>query len=207
MEPVDRTPRRFVLASASPARLGLLRTAGFDPEVLVSGIDEDLIGADLDVSDRVVALAEAKLAAVLDSAGGSLGDAVVVACDSMFEFDGAVVGKPTDIDVARRRIQRMRGSAGLLHTGHALVDLGSGRRASGAAGTVVRFGEMTDAEVEAYLATGESLHVAGGFTLDGRSAPFVAGIEGDHGNVIGLSLPLLRALLAAIDVPITDLWA
>lgn len=199
--------RRFVLASASPARLSLLRTAGFDPEVLVSGIDEDLIGADLDASDRVVALAEAKLAAVLEAAGDSLGDAVVLACDSMFEFDGAVVGKPADIDVARRRIQRMRGNAGVLHTGHAAIDLGSGRRASGAAGTVVRFGEMTDVEIEAYLATGESLKVAGGFTLDGRSAPFIAGIEGDHGNVIGLSLPLLRALLTAIDVPITDLWA
>ncbi len=198
--------RRFVLASASPARLGLLRTAGFDPEVLVSGIDEDLVGSDLPGAERVVALAEAKLAAVLEIAGDSLGDAVVLACDSMFEFDGAFVGKPADVGVARRRIQAMRGRAGLLHTGHAVIDLGTGRRASGTAGTIVRFGEMTDTEIEAYLATGESLHVAGGFTLDGRSAPFIAGIEGDHGNVIGLSLPLFRALLAAVDVSITDLW-
>lgn len=198
--------RRFVLASASGGRLGVLRMAGFDPEVLVSGIDEDLIEPDMPGRQRVVALAEAKLASVVASSAHLLGDAIVLACDSMFEFEGTFVGKPPTEEVARERIRSMRGNAGELHTGHAVIDLASGRSVSDGATTVVRFGHPTDAEVDAYLATGESLRVAGGFTLDGRSAPFLAGIEGDHGNVIGVSLPLVRDLLARIDVGITELW-
>ena len=198
--------RRFVLASASVGRLGVLRMAGFDPEVVVSGIDEDIVAPDLPGAKRVVVLAEAKLAAVVEDAPERLTEAVVLACDSMFEFEGSFVGKPPNVDVARERIHSMRGNSGELHSGHAVIDMVTGRRASAGATTVVRFGHPSDEEVEAYLATGESLRVAGGFTLDGRSAPFLDGIVGDHGNVIGVSLPLVRELLAQIDVGITELW-
>jgi len=125
----------------------------------------------------------------------------------MLLLDGRVLGKPADAAEATARWHSMRGRTGTLLTGHAVVDVPTGRTARGVAATDVRFGTPTDAEVAAYVATGEPLHVAGAFTLDGRSAPFVDGIDGDPGNVIGLSLPLLRTLLAELDVALTDLWA
>jgi septum formation protein len=201
-------PRPLVLASASPARLGLLKQAGIDPRVVVSGVDERAVTADTP-AELARTLAEAKAAAV---AGTGAGDGVVdqgdlvLGCDSVLELDGQALGKPADAAEAVARWQAMRGRSGVLRTGHCLIDTATGRRVSATASTTVHFGTPDDAEVAAYVASGEPLYVAGAFTLDGRSAPFVDGIEGDPGNVIGLSLPLLRRLLADLGVRITDLW-
>ncbi|MFD4661290.1 nucleoside triphosphate pyrophosphatase [Kitasatospora sp. NPDC058444] len=195
--------RTLVLASASPARLGLLRQAGLDPRVVVSGVDEDAITA-ATPAELALVLAEAKAKAVAaELADGEL----VIGCDSVLELDGEALGKPADAEEALARWQSMRGRAGVLRTGHCVIDTTTGRQSSATASTTVRFGTPDDAEIAAYVASGEPLHVAGAFTLDGRSAPFVDGIDGDPGNVIGLSLPLLRRLLADLDVRITDLWA
>ncbi|MDH6121964.1 nucleoside triphosphate pyrophosphatase [Kitasatospora sp. GAS204B] len=194
--------RTLVLASASPARLGLLRQAGLDPRVIVSGVDEDALSA-ATPAELALVLAEAKAAAVAaDLTEGEL----VIGCDSVLELDGQALGKPADAADALARWRSMRGRSGVLRTGHCVIDSANGRQVSATASTTVHFAEPDDAELEAYVASGEPLHVAGAFTLDGRSAPFVRGIEGDHGNVIGLSLPLLRTLLADLGVRITDLW-
>jgi septum formation protein len=198
-----RPSRRLILASQSPARLGLLRQAGFAPEVIVSGVDEDAVTAPTP-AELALALAEAKASVV--AARPEASGALVVGCDSVLDLDGEPLGKPADAAEATARWQAMRGRAGVLQTGHCVYDTATGRYASGTASTVVRFGDPTDEEIAAYVATGEPLHVAGAFTLDGRSAPFVEGIEGDHGNVIGLSLPLLRRLLGKLDVSVTELW-
>ncbi|UNO40208.1 nucleoside triphosphate pyrophosphatase [Streptomyces sp. MST-110588] len=196
--------RRLVLASQSPARLGLLRQAGLAPEVLVSGVDEDAITAPTP-GELARVLAEAKADAV--SVRPEVAGALVIGCDSVLELDGQALGKPADAEDATARWKSMRGRSGVLRTGHCLIDTADGRRVSATASTTVRFGEPTDAEIAAYVASGEPLYVAGAFTLDGRSAPFIDGIDGDPGNVIGLSLPLLRRLLADLDVSITDLWS
>ncbi|MDI2130981.1 nucleoside triphosphate pyrophosphatase [Yinghuangia seranimata] len=194
--------RPVVLASASPARLGLLRAAGLDPKVRVSGVDEDALTA-ATPGELALVLAEAKARTVAALCGGG---ELVIGCDSVLELDGQALGKPASPEEATARWRAMRGRSGVLRTGHCVVDTATGREASATASTTVRFGNPTDAEVAAYVASGEPLHVAGAFTLDGRSAPFVDGIDGDPGNVIGLSLPLLRRLLADLGVAITDLW-
>ncbi|MFD0165420.1 nucleoside triphosphate pyrophosphatase [Streptomyces decoyicus] len=197
-------PRRLVLASQSPARLALLRQAGLAPEVIVSGVDEDALTAPTP-GELARILAEAKAAAV--AARPETAGALVVGCDSVLELDGRALGKPADAEDATARWKSMRGRSGILQTGHCVIDTAAGgRQVSATASTTVRFGDPTDDEIAAYVESGEPLFVAGAFTLDGRSAPFIDGIDGDPGNVIGLSLPLLRRLLAGLDVAITDLW-
>ena len=194
----------FVLASASPARRTLLRAAGIEPEIAVSGVDEEGVTADR-TDELCLLLARLKASAVADGLPPGR-RALVLGCDSMLDFDGRALGKPTDAADAVARWRAMRGRSGTLHTGHCLIDTGSGKRAEAVASTVVHFADVTDAEIDAYIATGEPLRVAGGFTIDGVGGPFVNGIEGDHGTVVGLSLPLLRRLLVELGTSITELW-
>lgn len=200
-----------VLASASPARLGLLRAAGLDPAVEVAGVDEDALLAavpDATPAEKVTTLAGAKATTVARRL--DLADAVVIGCDSMLHIDGALVGKPASVDEARDRWRSMAGRTGELLTGHAVLRVVDGeidRVAEGHAVTVVRFGEPAEDELETYLATGEPLAVAGAFTLDGLGGWFVEGVDGDPSNVVGLSLPLVRRLLAGVGVSVTRLWA
>jgi len=196
--------RRLVLASQSPARLQLLRQAGLNPEVVVSGVDESAVRAPR-VAELVALLASAKAAAV----ARDLDDALVIGADSVLEFRGQALGKPADAAEARLRWQRMAGRSGVLHTGQAVFDVRDGavsRRDVGVSSTVVHFASPTQAELDAYVATGEPLAVAGAFTLDGLGAPFVRRVEGDPSAVIGLSLPLLRTQLAKLGVSFTELW-
>lgn len=193
---------RFVLASASPARKALLIAAGITPEVIVSDVDESIVESS-DPAELSGTLARLKAAAV---AGRLDGPALVLGCDSVLAFEGQILGKPTSADDATARWRAMRGKQGVLHTGHCLIDLDAGRQVLATSATTVHFGDVTDAEIAAYVATGEPLHVAGAFTIDGRGGPFVARIEGDHGTVVGLSLPLFRTLLADLGRSITDLW-
>ena len=187
---------RLVLASASPARLATLRAAGVEPEVLVSGVDESQ--ATGTPAELALELAQLKARAV---AGRVQGDAFVVGCDSVLEFAGVAYGKPGTADDARTRWLAMRGRSGVLHTGHCLIDTRNGTELSRGAATTVHFAHVSEDEVDAYVATGEPLAVAGAFTLDGLGGAFVTGIEGDPHNVVGLSLPLLREMLHAFGVP------
>ncbi len=221
----------LVLASASPARLSTLQQAGIAPLVRVSAVDEDAVLADgaerfgtLAGADAVLLLAEAKAADVArdlesleEESGDTPGplndlDVLVLGCDSMLELNSEIVGKPHSADQARERWKLMRGTSGVLHTGHWLIDLrpaaqgGTGATLGATSSTTVHFADVTDSEIDDYVASGEPLKVAGGFTIDGRGGPFVRGITGDHHGVVGLSLPLLRELLNEINIPITQLW-
>jgi septum formation protein len=201
---VVSSDRRLVLASASPARLSLLRQAGLAPDVVVSNVDESIYTAPR-VAEQVALLAAAKAAAVAKQET----DAFVIGCDSLLEFNGKPLGKPADAAEARERWQRMSGRKGTLHTGQALFDVQDGAvvgRDIAVASTVVYFTTPTPQELEAYLATGEPLAVAGAFTLDGLGAPFVRRVEGDPAAVVGLSLTVLRTQLAKRGLAITDLW-
>ncbi|WP_327047044.1 Maf-like protein [Microbispora sp. NBC_01189] len=191
----------LILASASPARLGVLRSAGLDPKVIVSGVDEDAITA-ATPEELCLKLAVAKAVAV----SRTLGDGYVIGCDSVLELDGVAYGKPGTPEEAVRRWHMMRGRTGRLLTGHCVMDVAGGGTRSEVAATMVRFGTPSDEEIGTYVASGEPLRVAGAFTLDGLGGWFVEGIEGDHGNVLGISLPLLRRLLADLGVPVTRLW-
>jgi septum formation protein len=198
--------KTFILASASPARRKLLQAAGIEHRAIVSGVDESVIQAS---SGEALAgtLAELKARAVAGSAGVAGTGALVLGCDSVLAFDGEALGKPADAAEAVTRWKAMRGRSGVLHTGHCLIDTETGSNASKTVGTVVHFAEPSDEEVDAYVATGEPLHVAGAFTIDGLGGVFVDRIEGDHGNVVGLSLPALRTLMAVLGVRLTDYWS
>jgi len=207
---------RLVLASTSPARLTLLRNAGIDPVTIAPGVDEDEVAARAEsmglisgTHDMVHILAKAKAEAVVgnpDAAG------LIIGCDSSLEFEGESLGKPHDPAVARERWRRIRGKSGVLHSGHWLIDNrhpkpGQLAPATGATGsTIVHFANLSDAEIDAYVATGEPLKVAGAFTLDGLGGAFVSSIEGDPHTVIGLSLPILRELTIKLGVDYTSLW-
>jgi nucleoside triphosphate pyrophosphatase len=198
---MPRSAAAFVLASASAGRLRVLRDAGIDPEVLVSGADETADDG-LDTATVVGLLAERKASAV----AARRPDALVLGCDSLLDLDQQAFGKPASAEQAAGLWRRLSGREATLLTGHCLIDAGSDRRVRGVARTVVRFGTPSDAEVSAYVASGEPMAMAGGFSIDGLGAPFVDSIDGDHSNVIGLSLPLLRRMLADLGVAITDLW-
>ena len=196
--------RTLVLASASPARLRLLQAAGLDPVVQVSGFDEDSLVA-TDPTALVEQLAVAKATAV----AAHHANALVLGCDSLLVFDGQTFGKASSADEVLARWRRFRGAEGELLTGHCLIDTSrtAGQdRVCSVARSVIRFGRPDDAELAAYAASDEALSVAGPFTIDGRAAAFVDSIDGNAGNVIGVSLPLVRELLARLDVRLTDLW-
>ncbi|HSJ19612.1 MAG TPA: Maf family protein [Nocardioidaceae bacterium] len=196
---------RLVLASASPARLATLRSAGVGPEVVVSGVDESQVQV-ADPARLALDLARLKAEAVAGTLDPAAGPAWVIGCDSVLELDGAIHGKPADAAEARARWRSMRGRSGVLHTGHCLVDTGSGREVARSADTVVHFASPSDEEVDAYVASGEPLKVAGAFTLDGLGGAFVRGLEGDPHTVVGIGLPLLREMFAELGVRWTDLW-
>lgn len=216
--PASTAPVRLVLASQSPARLATLAAAGVTPRVVVSDVDEPAVldaaragfGGDLEPADAVLVLAQAKaeeVSARLEDDADDETSALVLGCDSMLELDGEILGKPADAADARRRWRAMRGRAAVLHTGHWIVDVrdpedgGTGGTLGASSSTTVHFADVDDEEIDAYVATGEPLHVAGAFTIDGLGGPYVDRIEGDHHGVVGLSLPLLRELVGELEIP------
>lgn len=218
---------RLILASQSPARTKLLADAGIQHSVLVSDVDEDAVQARYGVTDPhdtalLLARAKAEAVAALPDAEGAL----VIGCDSVFEFDGEAHGKPYTADVARERMLRMSGNSGVLHTGHWLVDCravaadgtgeesddgavapGSGATLGAVTSAEVHFTDMELEEIDAYISTGEPLHCAGSFTIDGFGGAFIRKVDGDPHTVVGLSISTLRALLGQANVRITELWA
>jgi septum formation protein len=203
---------QLVLASQSSARVQVLRGAGIEPVQYVSGVDEDALASSLPSASPeqlVAALAEAKARTVAEAVAGDHPDSVIIGCDSMLAHDGMLVGKPGSPDRARERWIMMGGGTGVLLTGHAVLRIQDGMLgglASGTAQTTIRFGSPSPAEIDAYIATGEPLVVAGGFTLDGYGGWFVDGVDGDPSSVIGISLPLTRQLLVEVGVSVVDLW-
>ena len=184
---------RLILASASTSRRRLLESAGLKPEIIVSHVDEetDIFNA-MSPADMVIALAITKAHTVREQISG---DAVIIACDSTFEFDGISLGKPGTPEVARQRAQAISGRSGLLHTGHCIIATEKGVEIADRVTTKVTFSQMSEEEIEDYIASGEPLQVAGGFTLDGHGSPFIPVIEGDYTNVVGISMPFLRSAM------------
>ena len=194
-------PPRLVLASASPARLKTLQNAGLHPEVVVSGVDEGSVEV-TEPADYTLKLAQLKAVAV---ASGQK-RAIVIGCDSVLALDGQILGKPASDEEAVERWQQMRGRAGVLHTGHCVIDTHREVWLARSAATQVRFAQVSDEEIEAYVATGEPSAVAGAFTLDGLGGAFVSGVTGDPHNVVGISLPLLRLMLEELGFVWTEFW-
>lgn len=198
---------QVVLASASPARTRLLTDAGVHHRVVVSAVDEDTVVAAhgwTSAFDVAGGLATAK---ARDVAAGLGTGQLVIGCDSVFDFDGEIHGKPATPDEARARWNRMRGRDGVLYTGHHVINTTTGEEVARVASSTVYFASPSDAEIDAYIATGEPLRVAGGVTIDSLGAPFVARIDGDHSNVVGLSIPTLRLMLLDLDIAWPSLWS
>ena len=208
----------ILLASKSSGRLATLQAAGVEPLVRASSVDEEAVLHELaprrrttglatpSAAEQEQALARAKaldVAASIDPQDAE----VIVGCDSMLEIDGRVVGKPVNAADARERWRTMSGSTGTLHTGHFLVRAVDGAIAEGVSSATIRFGSPSQTEIDAYIASGEPLGCAGAFTIDGLGGAFIEGIDGDPHGVVGISLPLLRRLLADLGVRWTDLWA
>jgi septum formation protein len=197
----------FVLASASPARLRTLRAAGLNPDVVVSGVDESNVESTSAISlCATLARLKAEAVATRLRQHGRTG-ALVLGCDSMLEFEGQVLGKPADAAEATARWRGMRGRSAVLHTGHCLIRLDDDAAAEAVASTTVQFADVTDDEIASYIGTGEPVQVAGAFTIDGLGGWFVQRIDGDPGNVIGVSLPVLRGLVTELGITIADLWS
>jgi septum formation protein len=187
---------QVILASSSTSRLRLLESAGITPKVLISGVDEEASEFDLlSPAELVIALAILKAHTVKESAPEN---SIIIGCDSTFEFNGKSLGKPGNRENAIARCKELSGKSGYLHTGHCLIDLKQGIELSERSTAKVQFAQMTEAEIIDYVDSGEPLHVAGGFTLDGLSAPFITNIEGDPSGIIGLSLPLLRKMVISL---------
>ncbi|WP_457972094.1 Maf family protein [Arthrobacter sp. D1-17] len=209
---------RLILASQSPARTKLLSNAGIAHDILVSDVDEDAVQARYGVTDPhdtalLLARAKAEAVASLPEADGAL----VIGCDSVFEFDGEAHGKPYTAEVAKERMLRMSGSMGVLHTGHWLVDCrdtggsddgdpGSGATVGSVSSAEVHFMDMSEDEIDTYIATGEPLQCAGSFTIDGYGGAFIRKVDGDPHAVVGLSISTLRGLLGQAKVNVTELW-
>lgn len=192
---------RVILASQSPARLAVLRAAGISPDVIVSGVDEDAYSAPA-TGDLTLVLAQAKALAVTQQ----VDEGLVIGCDSMLDLDGRAYGKPASPEEAAARWRMMSGQTGTLYTGHCVIDVARHRQEVAVAATTVHFGTPSEAEIEAYVATGEPLGMAGAFTIEGLGGWFVDSIDGDHNNVIGISVPLLRRMFLALGVTIPQLW-
>ena len=187
---------QVILASSSTSRLRLLESTGITPRVLISGVDEEASEFDLlSPSELVIALAILKAHTVKESAPEN---SLIIGCDSTFEFNGKSLGKPGNRENAIARCKELSGKSGYLHTGHCLIDLKQGIELSERSTAKVQFAQMTEAEIIDYVDSGEPLNVAGGFTLDGLSAPFITNIEGDPSGIIGLSLPLLRKMIISL---------
>jgi len=187
---------QVILASSSASRLRLLESAGITPKVLISGVDEEASEFDLlSPAELVIALAILKAHTVKEKAPEN---SLIIGCDSTFEFNGKSLGKPGNRENAIARCKELSGKSGYLHTGHCLIDLKQGIELSERSTAKVQFAQMTEAEIIDYVDSGEPLNVAGGFTLDGLSAPFITNIEGDPSGIIGLSLPLLRKMIISL---------
>jgi len=196
---------RLTLASTSPSRLGLLRMAGIEPVVVAPEVDEEAVATAAGVSGDARALVELLASAKADAVhrsptGQASAPGLILGCDSVFEQDGTIYGKPHHAVVATARWRQMRGRTGVLHTGHCLIDAATGARGTTVVSTEVEFADVSDAEIDWYVATGEPLPVAGAFTLEGLAAPFITRIDGDPHSVVGLSLAALRSLALALGV-------
>ena len=190
--------RKVILASASPSRKRLLDSCGISAEVIVSGVnEEDPKLTDLTPREMVIALAILKAHTIKSQVGS---EHLIIGCDSTFEFQGRSLGKPLTEELATARCKELRGNFGYLHTGHCIIDTKQGIEISDVSTSKVFFADMSDEEISGYVASGEPLNVAGGFTLDGLSAPFISRIEGDPSGIIGLSLPLLRRVINSLGL-------